>query len=88
MYPFILQVVEEKYSQSDQGPEQPIEFESNEIKLDIPREGTKLKEGWMVIPMIKPIVSIGNLMILCTLSPFVTLVVVYRILLDWYITDY
>ena len=38
------------------GPEQLIQFERAEIKLDIPKEGITLKEGWKIIPLVAPVV--------------------------------
>ena len=46
-----------KDKQVSKGPEQQVEFESTEIKLDLPMDGTKLKEGWEVTPLISPVVS-------------------------------
>ena len=40
------------------GPEQTIEFESNQIKLDIPIEGIELENGWKVTPILNPVVSV------------------------------
>ena len=42
------------------GPEQVIEFESTQIRLDIPLEGTTLKEGWKLTPLVAPVVSMSN----------------------------
>ena len=56
-----MQIVQEKYNQEKQvfiGPEQPIQFEAAEIKLDIPKEGTILKEGWKLLPLTAPVVSV------------------------------
>ena len=56
----LMQVVKEAYGQKaefSEGTELPIEFESNEIKLDIPREGTRLEKGWMLTPLTPPVVS-------------------------------
>ena len=50
------------------GPEQTIEFESNEIKLDIPTEGIELSNGWKVTPLVNPVVSVlsfSQILILC-----------------------
>ena len=56
---FIAQAAEQKYKQGSLGLEQHIDFESNEIKLDIPMEGTELNEGWKITPMAVPVVSIS-----------------------------
>ena len=56
-----MQVLEESYNKDKQvtiGPEQPIQFEAAEIKLDIPKEGTILKEGWKILPLTAPVVSV------------------------------
>lgn len=58
MYLYV-QVVEENYRQQRQvhtGPDQPLEFESDKIELDIPREGITLQEGWKITPLIAPVV--------------------------------
>ena len=38
------------------GADQLVEFESNEISLDIPRKGIILDEGWKITPQIAPVV--------------------------------
>lgn len=38
------------------GPFQPVYFELDEIKLDIPMEGTVV-DGWKITPLIRPVVS-------------------------------
>ena len=56
-----MQAAEILYCPRDKGvrgPEQTIEFESNQIKLDIPKEGIELKDGWKVTPILNPVVSI------------------------------
>ena len=40
------------------GPDLPVEFESNEIKLSIPMEGVSLEGGWKIKPLIPPVVRI------------------------------
>ena len=40
------------------GTDQLVEFESNEIKLDIPNEGTSVKGGWIITPQMAPVVRI------------------------------
>jgi hypothetical protein len=58
MYMYV-QVLKETYNQDKQvsiGPEQLIQFEAEEIKLDIPQDGTTLKEGWKILPLTAPVV--------------------------------
>ena len=38
------------------GADQLVEFESNEISLNIPLEGITLDQGWKITPQIRPIV--------------------------------
>ena len=38
------------------GTDQLVEFESNEIKLDIPKEGITLEGGWKITPQMAPVV--------------------------------
>lgn len=52
-----MQVVREKYSNAQPGPEQQILFESDEITLNIPMKGTELN-GWKIIPLKPPVVSL------------------------------
>ena len=40
------------------GPDQPVEFEADQIRLDIPPKGIVLEEGWKLVPLIAPVVSI------------------------------
>ena len=56
-----MQVVEDEYCQKNRvlfGPDQPIEFESDQIRLDIPLKGITLEEGWKLTPLIPPVVSL------------------------------
>ena len=39
------------------GPDQPVDFESEQIKLDIPLDGITLEEGWKITPLTAPVVS-------------------------------
>ena len=39
------------------GPDQPIEFEGKEIRLDLPMEATKINDKWTLIPLIDPMVG-------------------------------
>ena len=39
-----------------EGPDLLFEFESNEIKLDIPIEGVTIDGGWKLTPHIEPVV--------------------------------
>ena len=43
------------------GPDQPIEFEGEEIRLDLPMEETKINDKWTIVPLIDPMVSISIL---------------------------
>ena len=42
------------------GPDQPVEFEGEEIRLDFPMEETKINEKWTIVPLIDPVVSMVN----------------------------
>ena len=56
----MIQVVEKEYFRKKQaklGPAQPVQFESEQIELDIPLEGVKLEEGWVITPLTAPVVS-------------------------------
>ena len=65
----------EKYK-SDQfesgSADQLVEFQSEEIKLDIPFEGTTLEEGWKIRPMKEPEVRINIKYALCCYHSTVT----------------
>ena len=39
------------------GPDQPVEFEGDEIRLDLPMEETNIDENWTIVPLIDPVVS-------------------------------
>ena len=52
-----IQNVAQKYCEALEGAQQHIEFESKEIKLDIPEKGINLEDGWKVIPLATPVVS-------------------------------
>ena len=56
---FILQVVKKHYREDGArpGPDQPIKFESDEIRIDLPMEEIKIKDSWTIIPLIDPVVS-------------------------------
>ena len=49
--------MEQKYTEAHPGPHQPIDFESDQIKLDIPVGGVSL-QGWRIIPLTAPVVSV------------------------------
>ena len=38
------------------GTDQLVEFEADEISLNIPQEGITLKEGWKIMPQMAPVV--------------------------------
>ena len=40
------------------GPDQPIDFEDDQIYLDIPMSGIVTEQQWMVIPLTVPVVSV------------------------------
>ena len=40
------------------GPDQTVEFEGEEIRLDLPMEETKISDKWSIIPLIDPMVSL------------------------------
>ena len=43
---------------AEEGPEQPLDFESKEVSLDIPwPAGVKLEGGWKLTPLTNPVVS-------------------------------
>ena len=59
-YTCVSQVVKEEYLQNKRalpGPVLPVDFESEQIELDIPEEGLTLDEGWTITPLIPPLVS-------------------------------
>ena len=39
------------------GPDQPVEFEGEEIRLDLPMEEMKINDKWTIVPLIDPMVS-------------------------------
>ena len=39
------------------GPDQPVEFEGEEIRLDLPMEETRINDKWTIVPLINPVVS-------------------------------
>ena len=63
----MVQVVKEEYfleKHALPGPEQPVNFESNQIKLDVPQEGIRLSSGWVITPLTAPFVSANVLLLL------------------------
>ena len=70
-----MQAAEKVYCPRDggvRGPEQTIEFESNQIKLDIPTEGIELENGWKVTPILNPVVSIFSIILSYLILPYLT----------------
>ena len=56
-----LQEIDKLYKSrgAEEGPEQPLDFESEEVSLDIPYPtGVKLEGGWKLTPLTHPVVSI------------------------------
>ena len=39
------------------GPDQPVDFVDNEIRLDLPMEETKVNDVWTIVPLVDPAVS-------------------------------
>ena len=58
-----MQAAKEEYKNTvfSIGEIQRIEFESDELKLDIPKEGITLKEGWNITAVMTTVVSINFL---------------------------
>ena len=55
-----MQVVKDEYHQKRLallGPDQPVDFESEQIKLNIPNDGITVN-GWKITPLIAPVVSL------------------------------
>ena len=55
-----LQAIEKFYQQKGalEGPDQPLDFESEEVRLDVPwPAGVKLEGGWKLTPLTNPVVS-------------------------------
>ena len=54
-----LQVVKRHYKEEGAlpGPDQPVDFEGEEIRLDLPMEETKINDKWTIVPLIDPVVS-------------------------------
>ena len=54
-----MQIVKRHYNEEGTlaGPDQPVDFESDEIRLDIPMEETKINDNWTIVPLIDPVVS-------------------------------
>ena len=55
-------MVREEYEREGavRGPHQPVEFVSEAIELDIPKEGITCSNGWKIIPLISPTVSLNQ----------------------------
>ena len=39
------------------GPDQPVDFEKDVIRLDLPMKETKINDTWTIVPLTEPIVS-------------------------------
>ena len=39
------------------GPDQPVDFEKDDIRLDLPMKETKINDTWTIVPLTEPIVS-------------------------------
>ena len=39
------------------GPDQLVDFEGEEIRIDLPMEETKINDKWTIVPLIDPVVS-------------------------------
>ena len=60
MYLCTIQEIDKLYKQrgAKDGPEQPLDFESEEVRLDVPwPAGVKLEGGWKLTPLTNPVVS-------------------------------
>ena len=58
-FSFTLQVMEKYYIEkgAKPGPNQPVKFVRDEIRLDLPMEETKVNDMWTILPLIEPVVS-------------------------------
>ena len=60
-FSFTLQVMEKYYIEKGAtckpGPNQPVKFVRDEIRLDLPMEETKVNDMWTILPLIEPVVS-------------------------------
>ena len=54
-----MQVVKRHYREERAlaGPDQQIDFEGEEIRLDLPMKETKINDKWTILPLIDPVVS-------------------------------
>ena len=52
--------MKQEYSEAVPGPDQPVDFESDQIELDIPDDGVSLQGGWTITPLTTPVVSINT----------------------------
>ena len=54
-----MQVVKRHYREERAlaGPDQQVDFEGEEIRLDLPMEETKINDKWTILPLIDPVVS-------------------------------
>ena len=56
----VSQAVKEEYLQEKRasaGSDLLVDFESEQIALDIPEKGLTLDEGWIITPLIPPVVG-------------------------------
>ena len=56
-----IQAVELKYNQALPGPDQPVDFESDQIELGIPEDGITLQGGWVLTPLTTLVVSVYDI---------------------------
>ena len=56
----VLQAIKEKYSSLDAttGADFEVQFEDEAISLAIPDDGVCLLNGWAIMPLVSPIVSL------------------------------
>ena len=52
--------MKQEYSEAVPGPDQPVDFESDQIELDIPDDGVSLQGGWIITPLTTPVVGINT----------------------------
>ena len=50
--------MKQEYSGALPGPDQLVDFESDQIEMDIPFEGVPVQGGWTITPLAAPVVSV------------------------------
>ena len=71
---YLLQVIQDRYSSLNAipGPDFEVCFKDDTISLAVPEDGICLPNGWIIIPLVPPVVSLWTMLKLLAFIIYIT----------------